>query len=142
MPGDKALIDRRHYRLSADSSICTRERVSARMKASLIMFEISWETCSSQLYLATILQPIAVTVKQKDTEGIKGRPEVSGASIFTRMSIKYDTNLSRQSFYFTQSVGILLASRCSSAVVAYNLPFCLLIVLLLPTQRLNSENSA
>lgn len=30
------------------------------------MFEISWETCSSQLYLASILQPIAVTAQQRD----------------------------------------------------------------------------
>lgn len=116
IPGHKALIDRRHYRLSADSNIpttCTRERITVRMKARFIMFEISWETCSSQSYLASILQPIAVTMQQrdslKDREGIKGKPEVSGASVFTRMSIKYDTNLSCWSFSLTQSVPILLA---------------------------------
>lgn len=69
MPGRKALIDRRHYRLSADSNIPaqrTRERISVRLRASFIMFEISWETCSSQSYLSSILQPIAVTVQQCD----------------------------------------------------------------------------
>ena len=134
MPGHKALIGRRHYRLSADSNVpalCTRERISIRMKASLIMFEISWETCSSQFCLASILQPIAVTVQQHH-KGQRRDSMQTWSQLcqrFTRMNIKYDTNLSRRSFSVTQSVGILLAACCSSPFVPYNVSFCLLIVL-------------